>query len=77
MYRESATLESEMINLWGGLWTNQLSLDGRKSLTLLVGASWPSFLVAGLTHPDRGTAPASLWHWHPVVGAGMAESLTT
>lgn len=46
-------------------------------LTLAVSVSWPSLSVAGLTHPDGDTAPASLWHRHPVAGAGMAETLAT
>lgn len=48
---------------------------GWRCLTLAVGVSWSSLSVAGLTHPDRTAAPASLWHGHPVAGAGMAETL--
>lgn len=65
-----------------GLSKGQLALIGcrnesAESLTLVVGLSRPSLLVAGPTHPDGAAAPASLRHRHPVAGAGMAESLST
>lgn len=46
-------------------------------VTLAVGVGWPSLSVTGLTHPHRTTAPAPLWYWHPMAGAGMTETLTT
>ena len=46
-------------------------------LTLAVGVRWSSLSVAGLAHPDGAAAPASLWHRHPVAGAGVAETLAT
>lgn len=51
--------------------------ESAECLTLVVGLSRPSLLVARLTHPDGAAAPASLRHRHPVAGAGMAESLST
>lgn len=61
---------------WTHLWSFLIHpLIGWRCLTLAVGVSWPSLSVAGLTHPDRTAAPASLWHGHPVAGAGMAETL--
>lgn len=44
---------------------------------LAVSVRWPSLSIAGLTHPDRATAPASLWYWHPVAGARVTETLAT
>jgi len=43
--------------------------------TLAVGGHRPPLLVAGLAHPDRPAAPASLRHRHPVAGARVAEAL--
>lgn len=73
-----ATVTKEALGLPEG----RLALVGcrnecAESLTLVVGLSRPSLLVAGLTHPDGAAAPASLRHRHPVAGAGMAESLST
>lgn len=51
------------------------SLIGCVVLTLAAGVGGSSLPVAGLTHADRTAAPAPLWNWHPVAGAGMAETL--
>lgn len=41
------------------------------------GVGRPSLSVTGLTDSDGTTAPAQLWHWHPVTGAGVTETLST
>lgn len=69
------TSPSEQIH-WNGIEFGSRD-ESAECLTLVVCLSWPSLLVAGLTHPDRAAAPASFWHGHPVTGARMAESFST